>query len=460
MSALRAYFLPHPPLAVPQVGRGDEKMIQKTLDAFDRTAKEIAALKPETIVFITPHSILYADYFHISPGKGAKGSFARFGAPGVGFDVGYDREMADKIIEIAESKELPVGYMGEKDPALDHGVTVPLWFINRYFNDFNILRISQSGESPSSHYLLGQAIQTAAEKIGRRTVLIASGDLSHKLPGSHYGYAPEGVEYDKRITEVMASADFLSAFNIPGSLRERPGECGHNSLMVLAGIFDSTEVTSELYSYEGPFGVGYGIACFSPGKADESRNFLEQYEKQSLQQALEIKKGEDAYQSLARQSLEYTVKTSQRLDLPEDLPKELLNMRAGVFVSLHKNGALRGCIGTISPAAENIAREIIRNAVSAGLEDGRFLPVTEDELPFLTYKVDVLMPTEPISGPEELDVKKYGVIVTSGYKRGLLLPNLDGIDTVDEQIAIAKRKAGIREGETVSLERFEVIRHE
>jgi AmmeMemoRadiSam system protein A len=127
---------------------------------------------------------------------------------------------------------------------------------------------------------------------------------------------------------------------------------------------------------------------------------------------------------------------------------------------LHKNGRLRGCIGTIAPTKANVALEIIQNAVSAGLQDSRFEPVNISELPLLTYKVDVLSEPETIAGPEELDVKRYGVIVSSGNRRGLLLPNLDGVDTVDEQVSIARKKGGIPDNAPVNLERFEVIRHE
>ena len=133
--------------------------------------------------------------------------------------------------------------------------------------------------------------------------------------------------------------------------------------------------------------------------------------------------------------------------------------KAGVFVSIHKDGMLRGCIGTIAPVAGCVAEEILRNAVSSGTEDPRFPPVEKEELDTLVYSVDVLGAPEPVSSPGELDVKKYGVIVTKGRKRGLLLPDLEGVDTVEEQIAIARRKAGIGEEDTVTLERFEVIRH-
>ena len=134
--------------------------------------------------------------------------------------------------------------------------------------------------------------------------------------------------------------------------------------------------------------------------------------------------------------------------------------RAGVFVSLKEEGRLRGCIGTITPVRTSIAEEIIENAISASTKDPRFQAVEPEELDRLIYSVDVLGETEEISSEAELDVKRYGVVVSRGYKRGLLLPNLDGVDTVDEQVAIAKRKAGIPEdAEDIRLERFEVVRH-
>ena len=136
-----------------------------------------------------------------------------------------------------------------------------------------------------------------------------------------------------------------------------------------------------------------------------------------------------------------------------------MDTRAGAFVSLHKDGRLRGCIGTILPTASCLGEEIVRNAVSAALDDPRFDPVAPSELPRLIYSVDVLSAPEPIAGPDELDPARYGVIVSCGNRRGLLLPDLDGVDTVDQQIDIARRKGGIGAGEPYRLERFTVVRH-
>ena len=132
---------------------------------------------------------------------------------------------------------------------------------------------------------------------------------------------------------------------------------------------------------------------------------------------------------------------------------------AGVFVSLHKAGGLRGCIGTIAPTTASIAQEILQNAISAGTRDPRFPRVQPEELAQLEYSVDVLNAPEPITSPDQLDVRRYGVIVSSGSRRGLLLPNLEGVDTISQQIDIARQKAGISPRESYTLQRFEVVRH-
>ncbi|MBQ9348989.1 MAG: AmmeMemoRadiSam system protein A, partial [Oscillibacter sp.] len=174
----------------------------------------------------------------------------------------------------------------------------------------------------------------------------------------------------------------------------------------------------------------------------------------------EKKAAEDPWVRLARLSLERRVRTGVRLDrLPDGLPEAMIKEAAGAFVSLHIRDQLRGCIGTTGPVQENVAWEIVENAVSAGTRDPRFPPVRAEELDSLEYSVDVLGAPEAIASPEELDVKRYGVIVSCGRRRGLLLPDLDGVDTVEEQIDIARRKGGIGPTEPYTLERFEVVRH-
>ena len=142
MPILKAYAFPHPPLAVPAVGKGQESGIQKTLAAFDEAAAEIAARAPETVIFITPHNVLYADYFHISPGESATGSLARFGATDVRLEVEYDTDLIAEITRLAEDSNIPAGTLGEKEPGLDHGITVPMWFIGQRYQDYKAVIVS------------------------------------------------------------------------------------------------------------------------------------------------------------------------------------------------------------------------------------------------------------------------------------------------------------------------------
>ena len=461
MAILAAFMVPHPPMIVPAVGRGSEKQIQKTIDAYEQVADEIAALAPETIIITSPHTVMYADYFHISPGKGAKGDFGRFRAAQVCFDEEYDRELVNELADIARGQGFPAGVMGERDKRLDHGTMVPLYFIRRKYTGAKIVRIGLSGLPLSEHYRFGQMIREAVDKLGRKAVFVASGDLSHKLQDyGPYGFAEEGPQYDARIMDVCSRAAFGELFDFDETFCDRAAECGHRSLVIMAGAFDGLAVKATRLSHEDVTGVGYGICTFYPGEKDESRHFLKQYLGGAAKRLAEKRAKEDPYVQLARKSVEYYILHHRKMEMPEDLPEELLTKRAGAFVSIHEHGKLRGCIGTIAPVRDCVAREIIDNAVSASTRDPRFDPIRAHELKWLEISVDVLGEAEPIKSPAELDVKRYGVIVTKGMKRGLLLPDLDGVDTVEEQISIAKSKAGIADWDTnVELQRFEVVRH-
>lgn len=162
---------------------------------------------------------------------------------------------------------------------------------------------------------------------------------------------------------------------------------------------------------------------------------------------------------LAKNVVEAYVKQGKVPDVA-DAAQELRDEQAGVFVCLKTNGELRGCIGTIKPCTANLAEEIRRNAVSSAANDPRFAPVGPEELPDLTYTVDVLGEPEEVADLSELDAATYGVIVTSGGRTGLLLPDLEGVTTPDQQVRIAMSKAGIRPGDPVKLQRFKVTRHE
>lgn len=460
MGIIAGFMVPHPPMIVPDIGRGGEAQIEETTKAYERVADEIAQLEPDTIVITSPHSIMYADYFHISPGSGASGSFAGFRAPGVRFDERYDEELVSRICALADEEDFPAGTMGERDSALDHGTMVPLWFIRNKYKGGKIIRIGLSGLPLIDHYRLGMIIRSAVEALDRRVVFVASGDLSHKLQEyGPYGYVPEGPEYDERIMDVMGRGAFGELLDFDSSFCDKAAECGHRSFVIMAGALDGLSVRAERLSHQDVTGVGYGICTFYPDGADESRHFLDE-KLASISKELEAKReGSDDYVKLARRAVEAYVARRETIKPGSELPDEMLTTRAGAFVSIHEHGELRGCIGTIGPTRNCLAEEIIGNAISASTRDPRFSPIRPEELPWLEISVDVLGEPEDIDSEDELDVKRYGVIVTSGRKRGLLLPDLDGVDSPQQQVDIAMQKGGIGRHEKYKLQRFEVIRH-
>jgi len=424
-------------------------------------ARRAAELKPDTVVVLSPHSTLYRDYFHISPGRSARGDFGHFGARRVSVEMNYDTEFVHELSNLAETEGLPAGTLGEREPELDHGTLVPLYFLNNFNLHSKLVRIGISGLSFLDHYRLGKLIARVSESLDRRTVFVASGDLSHKLKeDGPYGFAEEGPEFDRRIMDILGSGDFIRMFDFTPDFCDAAGECGLRSFIVMAGALDGLAVKPRMYSYEGPFGVGYGICSFEITGTDQEREFERIYLENLRREAQKRRSEEDPYVRLARLSLETYVRTGRRAKLPDDLPEEMLTSCAGVFVSIYKRGQLRGCIGTIEPVTSCVAEEIMRNAISSGTEDPRFDSVRESELEELVYSVDVLMKPEPVQSISELDVKRYGVIVSKGFRRGLLLPNLDGVKDVETQLRIAKQKAGIAiHDNDVKIERFEVVRH-
>jgi len=445
------FIFPHPPIMVEEVGRDEAKRVTGSIDGAMEASERIAGIKPDTIVIITPHGTLFRDAMTIASDEKLAGSLSRFGAPGVKLTFDNDLELVDKIMEQADKKGtycIPMNEDVKKtyklEPGLDHGTIVPLYFVNKKYNNFKLVHITYSLLPRDQHYKLGTAIKDAVEQLERKVVVIASGDLSHRLTkDAPAGFSPQGKEFDKKYIELIAAGEIRKLLSMPAEFLESAGECAYNSTVVLMGCLDGCSVKGEILSYEGPFGVGYCIAEIHAGAYGDNKT----------------EKSSDPYVKLAIDTLETYIKTGKRIVVPSDLPDGLLKGRAGAFVSLKKYGELRGCIGTIGPTTKSIAMEIIQNAISAGTRDPRFSPVEEEELPDLVYSVDVLGEPEPINSKEELDVKKYGVIVRSGRRSGLLLPNLEGVDTVDYQIDIALQKAGIRNDESYEMERFEVTRH-
>ena len=455
MPLIGSFMVPHPPLIVPEVGRGGEKQIKTTTIAYQKVAEEIANINPDTIIISSPHAPIYSDGFYISKEEILTGDFGNFGASAINFNETNDITLAKKIEKQAEEDKI-LAVLKENNNSLDHASMVPLYFIRKKYNNFKVIIIGLSGLSLVEHYKFGKVIQKVLEKSNKKVVYVASGDLSHKLQEyGPYGFMEEGPIYDKKIMDVMSKAKFNELLEFDDIFLDKAAECGHRSFTIMAGVLDGFNVDCKKLIHEDITGVGYGICTFYPKEKNNERNFLDKY----LDNYKNHIKSKDPYVNLAYEAIIEFITNNKNIKVPNNIPKELINNQSGVFVSIHKFGKLRGCIGTIQPTTSSIAEEIIQNAISAATNDFRFNPITQDELDYLEINVDVLGESEKITSKDDLDPKKYGVIVSSVNKRGLLLPDLEGIETVDEQINIAKRKGNISNDEDYQLERFEVIRH-
>ncbi|MDD5288418.1 MAG: AmmeMemoRadiSam system protein B [Dehalococcoidales bacterium] len=315
----------------------------------------------------------------------------------------------------------------------EHSIEVQLPFIQYFKPDIKFVPILLSHANASVYRSIGKAIAKAIKDSGKEVMIVASGDMNH--------YESQKITNTKD-KQAIGSILKLEVDELLDRVREfKISMCGYGTAACL--IYAAKEighVNAELVKYQtsgdttGDFSsvVGYaGILL------------------KAVKESPQVK--------LARETIESYVRGSG-IPHAKDVPPEMQG-KAGVFVSLHKGDELRGCIGTIEPAEDSIAAEIINNAISAATRDPRFFPVTADELPQLDYSVDVLTDPEPISSEKELDPKKYGAIVESGWRRGLLLPDLEGVDTVKKQLEICRMKAGIDPNEPVKLYRFEVKRY-
>jgi len=458
-----AALSPHPPLIIPYIGGERIREVASTVDGIRAMAREMADSAPETIVFLTPHGNVFSDCISFLSDSELYGDFSLFGSQEKGTRVKNDLNLLAKIGKIAVDAGINMlavdGELARNNglnPSLDHGILVPLYYIQEAgLKDIPIVAISIGFLEVQELYAFGKVIQDAAEQLGKRIAVLASGDMSHRLKNEGpYDYHPDGLRFDQQVKTILETADVDSLLKMPLTLRENAGQCGYPSLIIMFGALDGIDFEPRIFSYEGPFGVGYLNAGFSPRGLSVS--LMDRLEEQNQEKIGEKRRSESMQVKWARMVLESYIKYGKLPELPVEM-EELRQEKAGAFVSLKKNGQLRGCIGTIMSAYGDLAEEIKANAISAGTRDPRFLPVKQGELDDLLYSVDILGDPEPCR-KEDLDPYKFGVIVSQGSKRGLLLPDLEGVNTVEEQLAIALQKAGISPTEQYSMERFEVKR--
>ncbi len=421
----------------------------KELRAMIHKMVDEKALKEDVIGLVLPH----AGYIYSGPVVGAalsrinfKDTFIIMGPNHTGMgkpmsimtegtwktplgDVEIDTELAKGI----KSKSAHLQEDSEAH-AFEHSIEVQLPFLQYFEKDIKIVPITMSYGTPGVYKDIGRAIARAILDSNKEAVIIASSDMTH------YESQESAKKKDNQAIQAILELD---ADNLLKRVAEQKiTMCGFAPAVALITAAKELKATgAELVKYQ------------------TSGDVLKDYTSVVGYAGIIIKgKVMSPLVRLTHRTIEAYVRDGKVIKPPAELTPEMKE-KAGVFVSIHKHGELRGCIGTFEPAQKNVAEEIIHNAISSSTGDPRFPPVAPNELKDLEISVDVLTSPESVKSKKELDPKKYGVIVECGWRRGLLLPDLEGVDTAEEQINICCMKGGISPDEKVNLYRFQVKRY-
>jgi len=419
----------HPPILLTEVGGGQSERVRATADAMRQLDGILSSVDAPLAIVVSPHSPSSMTSLPVRRAAHAAGDLARFRAPQVRVEAQVDAALAAALVVDGQQAGFALTWAEETE--LDHGIVVPLHSLPRTMASKRCIFLGVSGWPLSRFIEFGGWLQMRLRD--RSAILIASGDLSHRLtPDAPYGFRPQGPLFDRLVIDALRARTWEQIEALDPDLVEEAGECGLRPLAILLGAGRAANLNSEVLSYEGPFGVGYPVVAFTTSAAPAM--------------VLDI-------QTLGRHAIDTYLRTRQLIDPPEPIPIELQSPSA-VFVTLRKHGELRGCVGSVRPTAATAAHELIRYAVASAVRDPRFDPVRLDEVSALTIKVQLLDMPEPVANIAELDPQVYGIIVRRGDRQALLLPDIDGIETPEQQVLAACQKAGIDRNAPLQLERF------
>ncbi|MGM9998386.1 MAG: AmmeMemoRadiSam system protein A [Candidatus Bruticola sp.] len=509
MSVVFWGLCPHPPLLIPGIADSAKEKVKATESAFKQWALKLKEQKPERLIIISPHAPASSAAVPVFALPSIRGTMQRFGQSQAALEIGCDLDFIERLAALCHKEQFPLLTVTSDmimkhhiESGLDHASFIPLYFLHQVGLENIPVVILGYGPNHTELYLqLGKLLARVAEQDEKNTAVIASGDLSHRLLESGpYGFSPYGLKFDEKINRILDSCDADSLLSFTNEEVNEAAQCGLHAIAMLLGSLTEGGLSAEVkhLSYEAPYGVGYSVVYYLPEGADrkaedDKGDPVEQLvppEKESLSEkesqakkavsplsfmrsgtgkdsggvifsevssnSSDTEKAVDIRLQLAKRSVEHYVLYRERLKFDKEQYVELQSP-AAVFVTLKKHGQLRGCIGSLVPIENSQGEEIVRSAALACSCDPRFPAVTAEELSELQYQVYVLSEPVKIKGPQELDPKRYGVIVRKDGRSGVLLPNLEGVDSIDMQLRIACQKGGILPEEKPELYRFTTV---
>jgi AmmeMemoRadiSam system protein A len=439
----------HAPIVIPALGEDRAGACVRTTRAMAVAAARVTAHAPDVLVLISPHTPRRREGFGIATDAQLSGDFSRFGRSDLCVRAAGAPEAAQALRRSAHARGLKT--FAARGADLDHGALVPLYFMIEAGYRGPVLLLSLPAPDSGTEPAIGRAIADAAAQLGQRWAVLASGDMSHRLrEGAPAGYDPRAQRFDAAVRTLIESGALVQLAAIDPELRDLAAEDVVDSCVVAAAAVEFDATGCRLIDYEGPFGVGYLEAI------------LHEREPPGVDRAAGIPADDPAAAPPAALLGIARAAIASHLHALPYQPRTLSppwDEARGAFVTLRtREGVLRGCVGHIEPGFETLSDEIASCAVAAATRDSRFAPVARGELDDLRIELSLLSSPEPIADPAALDPARYGVVVASGARRGVLLPAIEGIASASEQLRIARAKAGIPLGEPASLARFEVLK--
>ena len=438
-----AVLMPHAPVLVPDLAGERLAEVAKTVSAMRKLARRVMAHHPAALVLVSPHSPRRKRAFGVWTPERHEGSLARFNAPELAVELPNDRAMIAELMTASDECGVSLWFIEEAE--LDHGAVVPLWFMQAAGWNGPTTIVSLNDAEYGSLEKLGRTIAKAASHHGGVVALIASGDMSHRLkPGAPCGYHPDARCFDEEFIRMVDEGNAPGLLDFERGLRGLAGEDVVDSTLVALAAVENDMRGHQVLGYEGPFGVGYGVAVLH----ERGAGLLDR----PLAEAA-------ALPQVARLSVATALGMCEACC---PLPAGITSRQAAVFATLRNlRGDLRGCVGTLAPQRTHVVEETWFNARAAAFEDLRFAPLRPHELNEILFEVSMLHSFEEVRDIEAIDPHQHGVIVSAaGSRRGLLLPGIEGVNSAAKQIAIARRKGGIGIHEAVRLQRFRVDKYQ
>ncbi|HVV70500.1 MAG TPA: class III extradiol ring-cleavage dioxygenase family protein, partial [Verrucomicrobiae bacterium] len=404
-----AALMPHPPILIPAVGRKQLKSASGTVAGMRLAALRLNRRQPETVVVISPHSPRKPSHFGLWSDSRLSGSFSRFGAPLVGLEFLNDLALVAELE--AQARRVGIRTWEINTQPLDHGALVPLWYLAEegWRGPAAVLSLNYQGEGCLREF--GRALHRAAIRLGRRIAVIASGDLSHRLTlDAPAGYEPRARDFDREFIVCLRQGAYRDLEKVNPKLRNVAGEDALDSTLVAVAAANWEATGHEVLSYEGPFGVGYGVAILF-----DLESAVPRLQGAPLPERCRKIWGE-ILPWVARQSLRAVLfETGEHLPTAQN---DCLKAQRGVFVTInHASFGHRGCAGTLSPSCQNVVAETRRAACSAAFGDPRFPPVAWQEFSSLQLEVSVIEPMEEVTSKAQLDPERFGVVVSAADGR-------------------------------------------